>query len=365
MQSRSFTSHAASADAAVDEIASQITSQPLGIIFFCDYSWIEAVSAKLHGLYPDAQIIGTAGTYYHGTEIEDNKGLTVAVIESGAVLFAGVVKHLATAPLSDIVHLRDGLDRVRPGKDDTVLFEFCTNNEEVLVSTFNMELEGTGVTVVGGTVFGTPDGQTSKVSVNGTVYTNACSFILIKNTTGRVFTCRENIYGKDSDTPHVATKVNLKDKEVIELDHRPAADVYSSETGVPKSGIIDNVLQAPLGRMIGDNIYVASMKELKGDGFTMYKRVNLNDHMYVLKLLDYKTINKETFDKVRSAVSKPSLILSANCIYRYLLFSQDGYMGDLLRGISSLGGASVGYVAGGEQYKKQHMNQTMVMAVFE
>lgn len=366
MESRSFTSHASSAEASVEEISSQIGGTPSGIIFFCDYSWLAVVSQKLHDMYPDTQIIGTAGTYYHASDIEDSRSLTVTAIMSGAEVAAGVIRYLSTAPLADTAHLMDALDRVHPGRDNTVMFEFCTNDEEVLVSSVSMELEGTGVSLVGGTVFGSPEGQPSRVSVNGTVYEDACSFIMIKNTSGRVFTYRETIYGIDSGIGHVATKVRLKDKAVLELDNRPAAEVYSEETGVPQKGIIDNVQNAPLGRRIGeDDIYIASMKELRDGGFTMYKRVNLNDRMYILKLLDYRQINQETFERVRSEISRPSLILSVNCIYRYLLFAQNGYMRELLHGIDGLTQNSVGYVAGGEQFGRQHMNQTMVMAVFE
>ena len=40
-------------------------------------------------------------------------------------------------------------------------------------------------------------------------------------------------------------------------------------------------------------------------------------------------------------------------------------MSDLLRGLSSTASVSAGYVGGGEQYGRQHMKQTMVMAVSE
>ena len=62
--------------------------------------------------------------------------------------------------------------------------------------------------------------------------------------------------------------------------------------------------------------------------------------------------------------SRPSLIFSVNCIYRYLLFKDQGYLTDFLTGMSKLG-PFVGYIGGGEQFNRQHVNQTMVCAVFD
>ncbi|MDY6352290.1 MAG: FIST N-terminal domain-containing protein [Lachnospiraceae bacterium] len=367
MKSQLASSYAASAALAVDEIREKIAGVPKGIIFYCNYSWIEQVTESLKMAYPDTEIIGTSGIWYHDDTVDENKGLTVTALMDGCEVRAGVIKHLATVPLSDVIHLDTAVKELRPSGSDSVIFEFCTNDEEVLVSTIHMQLDQTQLPLLGGTVYGTPEGSESKVSVNGRVYTNACSFILIKNTTGRVYTAKETIYGADQDAvAHVATRVDLTQKRLIELDHRPAAEVYSDETGVARSDIIGNVLNSPLGRVIEDDVFIASMKEIGSDGsMACYKRINLNDRIRFLKLLDYKRINQDTFDETRRQIPSPSLVLSVNCIYRYTLFSQQGYMSEYLRGLKQGALVSAGYVGGGEQYNTQHVNQTMVMAVFE
>ena len=367
MKSQLAVSYAASADAALEEVKSKLSGSPKGIIFYSNYSWIEEVSEGLKKAYPDAQIIGTSGIWYHDDQVEENKGLTVTALMSGCEVKAGVIKHLATAPLTDVIHLDAAVNELRPSDNNAVIFEFCTNDEEVLVSTIRMQLDGRRVPLMGGTVYGTPAGQESKVSVNGKVYTNSCAFIVIKNTEGRVYTAKETIYGvSESSKEHVSTKVDLRKKSLIELDHRPAADVYSEETGVSRGDIVGNVLNAPLGREIGDDIFIASMREVTGSGaLECYKRVNLNDRIRFLTLLDYKQINQDTIAEARQQIANPSLVLSVNCIYRYTLFSQQNYMTDYLRGLEQGAAVSAGYVGGGEQYETQHVNQTMVMAVFE
>lgn len=40
-------------------------------------------------------------------------------------------------------------------------------------------------------------------------------------------------------------------KALVELDGRPAADVYNNELGMARSQIVDNVLVNPMGRAVG------------------------------------------------------------------------------------------------------------------
>ncbi|MQN01743.1 MAG: hypothetical protein DUD27_04465 [Lachnospiraceae bacterium] len=367
MKSQLAVSYSGSADAAVAEVTEKLAGSPKGIIFYCNYAWLEEVSAGLRKAYPNAQIIGTSGIWYHGDKVDQNNGLTVTALMSGCEVKADVIKHLATAPLADVIHMSEALDQIRPSKDNGVIFEFCTNDEEVLVSTVHMELASDDIPLIGGTVYGTPEGQPSKVCVNGETFENACAFIAIKNTEGRVYTAMENIYGlQDSPIEHTATKVDLMRKAVVELDYRPATDVYSEETGVAKGDIEGNVLNSPLGREVGDDLFIASMREVKNDGsIECYKRVNLNDRISFCRRLDYKQINADTLAKRREEIPTPSLILSVNCIFRYTLFTQENYMNEYLRDFSEGTAVSTGYVGGGEQFGRQHINQTMVMAVFE
>ncbi|MBQ5430777.1 MAG: hypothetical protein IIU28_03895 [Lachnospiraceae bacterium] len=367
MQSKTIVSSKGNCQEALSEVFAQLGTDPIGIIFCCEYDWLEDVSSSLKSRYPSAQIIGTSGIFYSNADVHDNKGLMVVAITGEAAVEAGVIKHLSTVPLSDIWNLEQSVSRISPSSDNTICFEFCTNDEEVMVSTVNMVLSKKNVALIGGSVFGTPEGEKSLVSVNGKTYGNACSYMLIKNLNGKVHTYRENIYAPAGGPAHTATKVNLRNKELIELDHRSAVDVYSQETGLDRSRIVDNVLQQPLGRLVGDeDVFISSMYAIGAGGSLInYKRINLNDTMYILKLQDYKEINRETVAKIRSDVRSPKLILSVNCIYRYILFDQEGYLKTFLGDVMGSLGSFPGYIGGGEQYRHQHVNQTMVCAVFD
>ena len=340
-------------------------SNPVGIFFQSPFSQIEGVTEQLAEKFPDIPIIGTGATTYYETEATD-KLLVVIAFESGAVVKSGVLRYLSSSPLYDIMDLEKAVSDIRPGQTDTVCLEYCTNDEERLVTSMNVALEKAGVPLLGGTVFGTPAGQDSVVSVNGQIYKDACAWMLVKNTSGKIRTYSENIYAVPANAKsHVATKVNLQTKELISLDNRPAADVYSSELGVPRGGIVDNVFKNPLGRIVGDDTYIISQYEVTSNGgFMNYKIVYENDTICFLELLDYESINERTRDRIKSENPRISFVFSVNCIYRHLFFTKENYMKTFLGNMSRLGN-HVGVVGGGEQYKKQHVNQTMVCAVFE
>lgn len=340
-------------------------STPAGIFFQSPFSQIKEVSKLLSKQFPNTPIIGTGATSYYGSEATDQV-LIIVAFESGAMVKAGVLCYLSSAPLYDIMELEQAVADVRPGQSDTVCLEYCTNDEERLVTSMNVALEKAAVPVLGGTVFGTPSGQDSVVCVDGVLYKDACAWMLVKNTSGKIRTYSENIYAVPEDAKtHVATKVNLATKELISLDNRAASDVYTADLGIPRNAIVDSVFKHPLGRIVGDDTYIISQYEVTpGGGLLNYKKVYENDTVCFLELLDYKEINANTRKKIKAENPRISFIFSVNCIYRHLFFTQEHYLKTFLGDMAQLGN-HVGVVGGGEQYKKQHVNQTMVCAVFE
>lgn len=214
-------------------------------------------------------------------------------------------------------------------------------------------------------MFGVPDGKQPLVAYNGNVYEDASVYMFVKNLTGKIRVYKENIYENTSRYAHFATKVDIEKKALIELDGKMAADVYSEELNIPKNKIIDNVFINPMGRVVGDEVYISSMMTMESNGTLInYKRINKNDCIYFLTLGDYKGIEQSTRNKIKNDANKISLVLSVDCVYRYLLYTKEGYISTYAKDMATLG-QHFGVVGGGEQYNNQHVNQTMVCVVFE
>ena len=348
---------------AVNEALSGV-SNPIGLVYICPYSMIESVGNELANRFPNIPILGTSGISYYNETVDD-KHLQIMAITGGAKISAGVIKHIKKAPLAEIYSLEKSITEVSGAGDNTICLEFCPYNEEVATSTLNTVLDKYKIGLIGGSVFDVPDGSDPLVYVNGTIYKDTLGYMIIKNTEGKIHLFKENIYAPGDGPVHIATKVNLSKRELICLDGRPAAPVYSEETGIPANQVCDNVLTNPFGRVVGDEVYIASMKEPGSNGGLInYKKIYENDAISILNVLDYREVVEETKRAIRSKISNPSCIISFNCIFRYLFFNSENYLNDYLRNMASVG-PHFGYIAGGEQYLNQHVNQTMVCAVFD
>lgn len=348
---------------AVDSAVNGLVS-PSMILFITPYEAVEETASMIYERFPDVPSIGTVGTKVANGVVEEQEIVVLGLYEDAKVS-CGVICNLSSCPVVSVKELEGKILEVSPGQDNTVCIEFCTGYEERLVTTFHACLETKGIQLAGGTVFGVPEGKEAVVAYNGRLYEDSCVYAIIKNTVGKVKVFKENIYKKSSQISHVATKVDVNSKTLLELDGKPAAAVYSQELNVSKEKIIDNVLKNPMGRVVGEQVFISSMKSLKNNGaLENFKRINKNDCIYFLELGDYREIEAETRNMICEEMKGISLVLSVDCIYRYLLYEQENYFTTYAKDMASLG-THIGVVTGGEQFNNQHVNQTMVCAVFE
>ena len=86
--------------------------------------------------------------------------------------------------------------------------------------------------------------------------------------------------------------------------------------------------------------------------------------LLMLELGDYRAIVQDTIHQICADFPRRSAIFSVNCLFRYKLFSEQGYMQDYLRDMSALGNHA-GFVGYGEHYNNRFVNQSMTCVVFE
>ena len=84
----------------------------------------------------------------------------------------------------------------------------------------------------------------------------------------------------------------------------------------------------------------------------------------MLQLGDYKEIVRNTIQTIKQDFPKVSAVFSVNCLFRYLLFSENHYMDEYLHEMSALG-SHAGLVGYGEHYNNRFVNQSMTCVAFE
>lgn len=276
----------------------------------------------------------------------------------------GIITEASRCPVAGTTQLLKQIAEISPGTDDTVCVEYCTGSEEKLVTTFTSCLETKGIHLAGGTVFGVPDGKPPVVAYNGELYEDACVYALIK------IQPEKYVYTKKTSMKKHRLRVTLPQKSMCPVKHSSNLTVNPPQTYTAQNLAFPVIKSLTTYWSILWDVrwaisFISSMNGMDTDGtLTNYKRINKNDCIYFLSLGDYKATEQQTRQQIQQDASHISLVLSIDCIYRYLLYEKEGYFSTYAKDMAVLG-PHLGIVGGGEQYNNQHVNQTMVCVVFE
>ncbi|RKJ83202.1 hypothetical protein D7X33_00370 [Butyricicoccus sp. 1XD8-22] len=336
--------------------AAQALGRPQFLMLFSNGSQFEQHVKELEALFPGVPSIGCIGMSYDSRMVTEGVGLVA--FSDGITAAANVLEQVSVMPVKYIGRLEKDLQTVGGSDRDTVCIDFCAGNDACVLTTINTVLGRRGISLVGGT------GDAGKVSANGKVYEDAVAYAVVRNRNGRVKTYKENIYHQLGNHRFIASQTN-KEKYIIgALNGKPAKQVYESILHVTDQQILTQTFQNPFGKINGDDVCIISIKEVEGNALACFRQVNNSDVLILLELGDYRAITKETIAKICQDFPKRSAVFSVNCLFRYKLFSEQGYMEDYLREMSALG-SHVGFVGYGEHYNNRFVNQSMTCVVFE
>ena len=311
---------------------------------------------KLEEAFPGVPSIGCIAMGYSGKVTE--KGVTVAAFTEGVAAAANVLEKVSSMPARHIERLEHDVESIKPGKDNTAIIDLCAGNDACVLTTISPVLKKYGLQLMGGT------GDGGKISCNGKVYSDAMAYAVVKNETGRVKAYKENIYVPMEGIRLIASKTNRADYYIGELNGRSAKQVYMEILGISESDISTQTFKNPLGKMIGDDVCIISLKEIKGTGLCCFRQVNDSDILTLLEARDVEEVAQSTIDQIRSDFGRISAVFSVNCLFRYLMFTDNGNLNQYLGKMGGLG-MHCGLVGYGEHYNSQFVNQTMTCVVFE
>lgn len=335
------------------------------IVFGSDDKRFEEFGKRLHRVLPGAKMIGATG-FLIGKQGGVAEGLSLIGFRDDEVeVYVGTLRKADTCPIKYLPGLIWTVDMIHKQYKDSICLEFCTGNEEKIVSTMKISLEKVGMRMVGGTTGNTMEGQPKRICCNGKILTDAVAYAVIGSKIGEIKLLKENLY-ETHEKGHVVTRVSEDQRTIYELDGRKAVDVYKEELGYTDRELERGIFENPLCRMVGDEQYITAIFSFNPDGsITTYKNLQRND------LISFTTINMEWKDFIRQNMEnledggKIAGLITVNCILRYLYFEQNHFTenyGKMMDEFS--GGAHFGMVSDGEQYIEQHVNQSMVCAAF-
>ena len=190
-------------------------------------------------------------------------------------------------------------------------------------------------------------------------------FVLIRNTSGRIFLHKENIF-KPTKMIVTATDVDCEERLVYDFDGAPAAETLAYKLGVTEDKLAEVLIERPLGRIVGDEIYITDIKEIRDDGSIEYfARIYNQTKMAIMEPDVLEAVWKKTAAEVKTSGVRPSMTFAINCYSRILFFERHGAMDAFNTIMKNEYGQYAGMVGFGEQVNYEHFNVTMVLVVFE
>lgn len=331
-------------------------SNPQFIILLSNSGQFESHVKALQGLYPKVPCIGCAGMSYSTKIVE--KGVSVVAFYDGVTVAVNVLEQASVMPVKYIKRLEKDVEMVKASSKDTVCIDFCSGNDACVLNTFSSVLKRNGISLVGGTA------EDGKVSVNGVVYSDAAVYALVKNQNGRVKVYKENIYHQKDNHRFVASGTDKANYIIGQLNGQPAKKVYQDLLHISEQEIQSQTFKNPFGKINGTDTCIISIKEVNGNALSCFRQVNDSDVLIMLELGDYRAIVKRTIQTIRKDFPRISAVFSINCLFRYLLFTENHYMQEYLQEMAALGN-HVGVVGYGEHFNNQFVNQSMTCVVFE
>lgn len=341
-------------------------SNPKLIIYYTSKGRFEEFSKLLYNKFPNCLLMGSSAYKEICKEGLTNGALLAMSFEEGIECFGGVIEEIDKYPVKYIQRLQNSISNFNE-TTNTVCLEFCvgtTNSEEKILSTMNSMLHVYNIPLLGGTSADDGEFQTTYVGLNGNVCTNACVYVLIKNLNGKISIYQENIF-KKTEYEFIATNVNPKLRIVYELDDKPCAEVLAKCLKVPVNRLQEKFSTHPLGRIIGDDLFISANKNLiDNKAVSYYSRIYKNSKIVLLEPDDYKKVLRSTISKIKNDFNHISCSLVINCVARTMFFEQEGFADTFAKELGEIG-PYIGFACHGEQMNEHHFNQTMVVGVFE
>ena len=329
---------------------------PQFIMLLSNNDQFESHVAALEKRFPGIPSIGCIGMSYQMGVVEN--GVGVIAFSDGITAAANVLEQASTMPVKYIQRLERDMQTVGGSERDTVCIDFCAGNDACVLTTINTVLRKRGISLMGGT------GDQGQVSANGRIYQDAVAYGLVRNQNGRVKTYKENIYHQYGDYRFVASNTDRANYILGSLNGKPAKQVYQDILHVSDREILTRTFQNPFGKLNGDDTCIISIKDIHGSALACFRQVNDSDVLILLELGDYRATVQDTIRQICHDFPRRSAIFSVNCLFRYKLFSERGYMQDYLRDMAALGNHA-GFVGYGEHYNNRFVNQSMTCVVFE
>lgn len=354
---------------AYENVTNKINEEgtPVLIIFCSPEPDFEFYTEEFHREYPHTTVIGVTSDFSYSDKGFGQESLLVQAVFDGMEVSAGTIFEITHYPARYSASISHAVSMLSD-TDNTVCLAFSTtadNCEELVQDTFRHVLKKKKIPVVGASAGGGRSIRSNTVSLDGRVFSEATVFVLMRSLTGKVFVYKENVF-KPTKNIVRTTDVDCEARTVYEYDGNPAADTLKMLLGVAEEELEEALQDHPMGRIVGDDIYITSSGPINKDrSIPYYARIYNQTRLAILEPDDLDRVWSETAKVIKSHIPNPSMTFTVNCVNRWRYFNKKGKNEEFANRLTGEYKTHMGIIGYGEQFNYEHFNQTMVMIVFE
>lgn len=360
---------------AVDELYRSLKNkeEPILVIFLASSNYdFDIVTKEVKKYFPNSEVIGstTSGEIVKEGFINDSIVLTTLICNKTKVK-AALIKDAVKFPVLEKNKILEkakecGIDcNSLNSHKDAFAMTFINGNhniEEIVSSLFYAVIKNDKFQLAGGSAGDDLKFKENFISLNGEV-TSTGAIILFFKTKCNFKIIKENIYypiGKSL----VLTDVDIEKRKIKKIDNRNPMEVLSEKIGIPKTQLDEKLLQYPLGRVIGDETYLCSLKQIDSDGMLdSYINIMPNTKLEILKSANVIETVENTCREIQRDVNNIGFVFFINCILRTLDLKNMNQCNLVAKTYEKYFPSFCGFSSYGEQYNKLSLNQTVVMIV--
>ena len=249
---------------------------------------------------------------------------------------------------------RDGLP---PNATDTfafMLIDGLAMQEELVVSCVHEAL--LGIELIGGSAADDTNFAATHIYHGGHFHQNVAVVAVVR--TGMPFVAFRTQHFVKSDQRMVVTKADPARRIVSEINGRPAGREFARLVGLEINELTPLIFAThPVVIRIGGQYFVRSIAKVNPDeSLTFFCAIDEGIVLTIAKGVDMVENLREAFDKVRTTIGPPQLVLGCDCILRRLEVDRSGIKDEVGRIFAE--NNVIGFATYGEQYNSMHVNQT-------
>lgn len=351
--------------------ATSSIKNPKFILFFGLYDMFRELTEEMTKQFPDCEIVGASTSIAFQNDMNwdanpEGKGLSVTAFGEDFECAAGILEDVKQLTNSDGDRIRATYEKL--GKsENTVCCEIMnfSESEEDPLELLNEVLKDTGVYVVGGCAGMQGDAPKTLLTYNGIVYDRACVYFFIHNKRGGYKIINGDIV-RPTRRVLVPTDVDVMDRVVYEFDGVPAAKAVADALNMSIERLAEDMVFHPIGRVDDGVMNIVQLNEITPElGIKVLAAVYGNVEMTLLEYDDYEKRMDELWSRIRQEAPHAAFAVMVVCdtITKYLTY--ENWLAMMAKGFDDVLPVYVGYSGTGEQRGHFHMNQSIVVIIFE